>query len=114
MARMMRYTFHGPTRLPEAARAHIHDAPWIMTGPLVVLAVLSAFGGWLNLPSILPLGPTHLLDHWLEPVVGRATLILAGGESPVIPHATEYALVGLAVLVAVAGIALACIRLDPR
>ncbi len=45
-----------------------------MTGPLVVLGLLSAFGGWFNLPEIItraiPLGPTASLEHWLDPVVG--------------------------------------------
>src|SRR5690606_35792122 len=113
MTRLMRYTFHGPTRVPEAARPHLRDTHWIMTGPLVVLAVLSAVGGWLNLPSIAPLGPTHLLDHWLEPVVGQATLILAGASAPVLKHSTECVIVGLAACVAVTGIALAWWRLDP-
>src|SRR5690606_35863250 len=113
MTRLMRYTFHGPTRVPEAARPHLRDTPWIMTGPLVVLAILSAVGGWLNLPSILALGPTHVLDHWLNPVVGESTLMLAGGSLPALAHNTEYLLVGLAVFVAVAGIAIAWWRLDP-
>lgn len=113
MTRLMRYTFHGPTRVPEAARAHLRDTPWIMTGPLVVLAVLSAIGGWLNLPSIIPLGPTHVLDHWLEPVVGPWTTMLAGGSLPALSHGTEYILVGLAVFVAVAGITVAWVSLDP-
>ncbi len=113
MTRMMRYTFHGPTRLPAVAREHMHEAPWIMTGPLVVLAVLSVFGGWLNLPSIMPLGPTHVLDHWLEPVVGRATVMLGGGGVPSLEHSTEWVLVGIAIMVAVAGIAAAWFRLDP-
>ena len=51
MTRMMLYTFHGPNRTGEAERAHLREAPWSMTGPLVVLGVLSAVGGWLNLPA---------------------------------------------------------------
>src|SRR5690606_25320544 len=113
MTRLMRYTFHGPSRLPTSAREHMHEAPWIMTGPLVVLAVLSAVGGWLNLPSIMRLGPAHVLENWLEPVVGRATLMLGGGSMPAIEHSTEWMLVGIAIAVAVAGVAVAWIRLDP-
>ena len=41
MTRMMLYTFHGPNRTGEKEREHLHEAPWIMTGPLVVLGVLS-------------------------------------------------------------------------
>jgi NADH-quinone oxidoreductase subunit L len=45
-----------------------HESPWQMTLPLVVLAVLAAFGGFLNAH------PLHIvpLEHWLEPVFGSA------------------------------------------
>jgi NADH-quinone oxidoreductase subunit L len=86
-----------------------------MTGPLVVLGVLSAFGGWLNLPALLPLGPVGVLEHWLEPVVGESQVLLAGGAAEA-THAvnTEVALIGLAVIVAIAGMAFAAIRLKPE
>jgi len=45
---------------------HPHESPWLMTLPLVVLAVLSIFGGVLNLPV---LDSTKFLEHWLEPVI---------------------------------------------
>jgi len=53
MTRMMLYTFHGPNRTGDAERPHLKEAPWIMTGPLVVLGVLSLAGGWFNIPPIL-------------------------------------------------------------
>ena len=37
MTRMMLYTFHGPNRTGEKERGHLHEAPWVMTGPLVIL-----------------------------------------------------------------------------
>ncbi|MEA2901256.1 MAG: NADH-quinone oxidoreductase subunit [Actinomycetota bacterium] len=43
-----------------------HESPRIMTIPLVILAVLAALGGLLN----LPFGGTPL-EHWLEPVFGH-------------------------------------------
>ena len=51
MARLMAMTFLGENRTGEKERAHLHEAPWIMTGPLVVLGVLSVIGGVLNLPA---------------------------------------------------------------
>src|SRR5437867_3625746 len=51
MTRLMLYTFHGPTRTGEQERQHLHEAPWVMTGPLLVLGLLSLSGGLLNLPS---------------------------------------------------------------
>ena len=112
MTRMMLYTFHGPNRTGAEAEAKLHEAPWIMTGPLVVLGVLSAVGGWLNLPEFLPLGPTGVFDKWLEPVVGEATARIAAGGSALAPS-TEQALIGTAVAIAIAGIAIAFVRLKP-
>ena len=112
MTRMMLYTFHGPNRTGEKERSHLAEAPWVMTGPLVVLGVLSAVGGWLNLPAVLPLGPVGVLDHWLEPVVGPATVAVTGGAAH-LSHATEYALIGAAVAIAALGIMIAVVRLKP-
>jgi NADH-quinone oxidoreductase subunit L len=94
-------------------RRHLHEAPWTMTLPLVVLGLLSVVGGWLNIPALLSaLGPVGLLEHWLEPVVGAPAAVLAAGGAE-LSHGTELALVGVATLVAVAGIAIAVVRLKP-
>jgi NADH-quinone oxidoreductase subunit L len=61
MTRLMAMTFFGKKRWAEDA--HPHESPGIMTGPLVVLALGSAFAGLL-----LVVG--HSLEHWLEPSVG--------------------------------------------
>jgi NADH-quinone oxidoreductase subunit L len=115
MTRMMLYTFHGPNRTGEKEVPHLKEAPWVMTGPLVVLGVLSLVGGWFNLPLITggAIGPTEVLHHWLEPVVGAGTLTVTMGEAAHLSHATEYALIGTAVAIAVAGIAIAFFRLKP-
>jgi NADH-quinone oxidoreductase subunit L len=114
MTRMMIYTFHGPNRTGEQERPHLGEAPWVMTGPLVVLGVLSAIGGWLNLPAVLAIGPTGLLDHWLEPVVGESALRVTHGTPPHLSHATEYTLIGVAVGIALIGIWIAWQRLKPQ
>ena len=113
MTRMMLYTFHGPNRTGEAERGHLGEAPWSMTGPLVVLGALSAFGGWFNLPSFFPLGPVAALEHWLEPVVGEGALRVTNGVVLETPHSTELILVAIAVAIAAAGIAIAFARLKP-
>ena len=113
MTRMMLYTFHGPNRTGEGERAYLKEAPWVMTGPLVVLGVLSAAGGWLNLPELLPIGRAGVLDAWLEPVVGEATKRVAAGGAERLPVSTEWVLLGVAVAVAAAGFAIAVTRLTP-
>jgi len=110
---MMLYTFHGPNRSGEKEKSQLAEAPWIMTGPLVVLGVLSAFGGWLNLPALLPIGPVAMLEHWLEPVVGPATAVVSGGAGEA-AHSTEWALIGAAVAIAILGIVIAYVRLKPE
>jgi NADH-quinone oxidoreductase subunit L len=114
MTRMMLYTFHGPNRTGEQERTHLREAPWVMTAPLVVLGVLSLFGGWLNVPAILSfLGPAGALEHWLEPVVGAPALAITHGEVAHLAHSTEYALIGAAVGIAIAGIVAAIVLLRP-
>ncbi len=115
MTRMMLYTFHGPSRSGEKEQPHLKEAPWVMTGPLVVLGVLSLVGGWVNLPLITggAIGPVEILHHWLEPVVGTGTLTVTYGEAAHLSHATEYVLIGAAVTIAVVGILFAVWRLKP-
>jgi len=116
MTRMMLYTFHGPTRTGTEEEQALHEAPWIMTGPLVALAILTIAGGWLNLPEVvtdlIPLGPREVLAHWLDPVVGGATARIIAG-APAVPTSTEEALIATAVVIAVVGILFAILRLKP-
>ncbi len=113
MTRMMLYTFHGPNRTGDKERSHLREAPWVMTGPLAVLGVLSLAGGWLNLPTFFPAGPVQALHHWLEPVTGAAALRITNGAEAHLEHSTEYILVGLAIAIAVIGITIAVTRLKP-
>ena len=99
MMRLIAMTFLGENRTGEREREHLHEAPWIMTGPLLVLGVLSVLGGLLNLPKLV--GGSAALERWLEPVFAAADrtapLIMPEGG-------TELALVGGAVLVAALGL----------
>ena len=112
MTRMMLYTFHGPNRTGAAEQSHLAEAPWIMTGPLVVLGVLSAGAGWFNLPEIMPLGRIAMLETWLEPVVGEATNRIKGAESHLALQ-SEQLLIGVAIAIAITGIIIAVTRLKP-
>jgi len=49
MFRLLYLVFYGEQRL---AGAHPHESPRVMTIPLLILSVLSVFGGFLNIPSI--------------------------------------------------------------
>jgi NADH-quinone oxidoreductase subunit L len=99
MARLLTMTFLGQSRTGEQERHHLHEAPLVMTGPLIVLGVLSAIGGMINLPPLV--GGGAALEHWLEPVTAQAHQFFALE----MPHGqTEYFLVGGAVAVGLLGL----------
>ncbi|HEY8105079.1 MAG TPA: NADH-quinone oxidoreductase subunit L [Gemmatimonadales bacterium] len=99
MARLMAMTFHGATRVGEAEQGHLHEPPVSMTGPLVLLALLSLTGGVINLPAFA--GGHEALEQWLEPVTHAATalrpLALPTGT-------TEEILLGAAIAIGVLGL----------
>ena len=111
MTRLMRYAFHGRFRSGDEVVAEIHDAPWLLRASLIVLGALTLVGGWLQLPDVLPIGRTGMLDAWLEPITGSAATLLAGTGH--LPHNTEFALIGIAVVVAIAGMVTAFVLLKP-
>ena len=65
MTRLWTMTFFGDKRWTEGQ--HPHESPWVMLGPMVILAVGAAVAGVL-------LGPTHGLQDWLEPVLGEEVI----------------------------------------
>ena len=88
MTRLMVMTFHGSNRTGAAGAAHLREAPRVMTLPLIALAALSVFGGWINVPEglresfaglfgVLPM--SEWLHHWLEPVTHAAAEIQVAG-----------------------------------
>ena len=98
MARLVTMTFLGENRTGDQERHHLHDAPMVMTGPLIVLGVLSAVGGLINLPPFLGGG---WLEHWLEPITAPARRFFRLE----MPHgSTEFFLIGGAVAVGVLGL----------
>jgi len=110
MTRMMLYTFHGPNRTGETERTHLHEAPRSMTGPLVVLGVLSAVGGFLNVPAFM--GGSARLEHWLAPAL-ETPPALAAPTTAAAAGAGEWILVALAVAIALVGMVAAWRLLDP-
>lgn len=84
-----------------------HESPPIMLLPLVVLAVLSIFGGVIQLPSFgfIPESWQHKLEHWLEPVVEAGEFHIKDEAKSVYDAKELLALVAIAC--ALAGIAAA-------
>ncbi|WP_305041700.1 NADH-quinone oxidoreductase subunit L [Geoalkalibacter sp.] len=104
MFRLVFMTFFGKERIAEKAKSYLHESPLVITIPLIVLAVLAVFGGYLNVPAVL--GGAHRLETFLSPVFGAAQQAY-GIEPPHMSHAAEYGLMGLAVGIALVGIGLA-------
>jgi NADH-quinone oxidoreductase subunit L len=57
-----------------------HESPWIMLGPLVVLAVLSIVGGWVGWPQAL--GGSNRFEKFLEPVFEHHAVIETAAHAP--------------------------------
>jgi NADH-quinone oxidoreductase subunit L len=84
MFRLMGKTFYGPSRVDPAVEPHVHESPWSMAGPLVILAVPSALLGLaIGFPPL-----DGALHHWLEPVFHDALETLH-------IHHHEFQLLGL-------------------
>ncbi len=76
MTRQVIMVFFGEARWKDKAAEHgahgdanPHESPWVMLGPLVVLAVLSTVGGFIQMPFS---ETTERLGRWLHPVVEPA------------------------------------------
>jgi len=90
MFRLLYLVFFGAQRQAEA---HPHESPRVMTYPLIILAFLSVFGGFLNIPSLLGGGShfevflesavasvkTEAISHQTEILLIVSSLILIGG-----------------------------------
>ena len=98
MFRLVYLTFDGRPRWH--GNVHPHEAPAMMTVPLIILAALAAVAGALGIPPSL--GGGNAFEHWLEPVFEQAQIALAHAPHAVEP--LEYALMALSVVVALAGI----------
>ncbi|HEX7159452.1 MAG TPA: NADH-quinone oxidoreductase subunit L, partial [Edaphobacter sp.] len=72
----------------------VHESPLVMTGPLMILALLSIIGGWVGIPFAF--GGHNEVEHFLEPV-------LAAGVASVASYRLELTLAAVSVLVSLLG-----------
>jgi NADH-quinone oxidoreductase subunit L len=89
MTRALVMTFHGERRWVDDV--HPHEAPTVMTAPMIVLAVLSIVGGYL-----LIFGGG--VQHWLTPSVGPSVEEGAHTVSPVVLSVLTLLVVALGVV----------------
>ncbi|SDW88889.1 NADH-quinone oxidoreductase subunit L [Nitrosomonas oligotropha] len=50
--RLIFMTFHGQTRMDKHTKDHLHESPWVVTLPLIVLAVPTIAAGWFIGPIV--------------------------------------------------------------
>jgi NADH-quinone oxidoreductase subunit L len=103
MFRLWYLTFFGENRAQEAAHddhghdhSHgVHESPWVMLGPLVILAILSVIGGWVGVPEAL--GGHAEISHFLAPATQPMGEVAEGS------HSMELMLAVVSVAVAATG-----------
>ncbi len=90
MFRLLWLTFLGPSRMEPEVETHVHESPFSMTGVLLLLAVLSAVGGYFSIP------------HFLESQVPLPSIVVEREHY-------ERTLLIVSVVMAFAGLALAAV-----
>jgi len=93
MFRLYFLTFSGKFRGTEEQAHHLHESPFSMTLPLILLAILSIAGGWIGIPAVLA-ADMHWLSVFLSPVV--PTLVPHH-----VSHEMELLLMGAVVLLVI-------------
>ncbi len=101
--RLVFMTFHGRERMDQHTREHLHESPWVVTLPLIALAIPSVIIGWMTV------GPVVFGDFFTGS-------ISHGAEGPLAILGTDFhgagafllhALAAPAVYLALAGVATA-------
>jgi len=82
-----------------------HESPWVMLGPLVILAVLAVFGGFV--------GYGNRFEHFLAPVFQQGANVIAQETSDA-GKSTEYLLMVISISVAGLGWLLAWLLYSRR
>lgn len=100
MFRLVGLTFFGKPRYDS--HVHPHESPATMTVPLMILAVLSIFGGFIGLPHIFGY---NVLEHWLEPVFANAYSVI-GTWRPEGVHAVSTEIILIVVSIVVASVSI--------
>lgn len=94
MFRLYAMTFRGKFRGSDEQAHHLHESPWQMTLPLIVLAVLSVAAGFLGIPELFA-HDAHRLQAFLAPIFATGSSYM---EAHAVDHSTEWVLLGTSVV----------------
>src|SRR6202020_2457204 len=85
--RMFIMTFLGKERMDHHTQEHLHESPWVVTVPLILLAIPSAIIGWFTVGpmlfgkffegSIFVAPANNVLEHVGEEFHGSASFVLS-------------------------------------
>ena len=95
MFRLIYLTFFNSFRGTEEQKHHLHESPSLITLPLIILAILSFFGGIISLPG------HSWLNEYLSPLFSKAA------HEAHLLGTTEYILMAIATIGALIGIGIA-------
>ena len=107
MFRCVFMTFYGEERITEKAKGHVHESPFVITLPLIILATGALLAGYVGVPAAL--GGSNRIEHFLAPVFEPAQHAHHIMVNHAIPHSVEYGMMGISIGIALVGIALAYI-----
>lgn len=91
MFRLYSLTFLGSFRGTHEQAHHLHESPAPMTIPLIVLAVLSVFGGFVGIPEVFA-SDAHSLEHFLAPIFAESNKL---AHEHHLTHSQEYIMMGV-------------------
>ncbi len=110
MFRLYAMTFKGSFRGTHEQEHHLHESPWQMTLPLIVLAFLAAVAGFVGIPELFA-HDAHKLEHYLGPVFAESYKVQ---EAHQIDHSTEYMLLGVSITAILIAIVFAWTRYSKK
>ena len=64
MFRMIYLTFHGESRVDSHTAEHVHESPFSMTIPLMILAALAVTGGFFGVPHVFHVIPNGMENYF--------------------------------------------------
>jgi len=107
MFRLYGMTFLGKFRGTHEQEHHLHESPAAITFPLIVLAILAVFGGFVGIPEVFAHGG-HKLGEFLAPVFAQTNAYVSSHHAhEALSHNTEYILMGTSVLLALVALSYA-------